>query len=323
MSLNRREALSLLAGGTLASAQQQPQVQDEVIKIDVDLVNVLCSVRDKKGAYIRDLVKEDFTLTEDGKQQDIRYFSRETDLPLTLGLLVDVSKSQENLIEVERRAAAAFFRSVLKKKDMAFLISFGSDAELLQDHTGSPQTLERALKELKLSVDPSGIYQGPIPTSSKPRGTIMYDAVMLAASEKLKGEVGRKALVLITDGMDFGSRTTREEAIASAQRADAIIYSIYYVDHSQYGGGFTIGGGSDGDLKRMSEATGGRVFHVDRKNTLEDIFAQLQEEMRSQYALSYAPTNPNKDGGFRKIEIKAKNKDHKVLARKGYFAEKS
>lgn len=314
MELRRRDLLALLAAGAAGQAQQE----EGVIKVDVDLVNIFCAVRDKKGAFIRNLEKDDFTLTEDGKKQDIRYFSRETDLPLTIGMLVDVSKSQENLIEVERRAAAAFFRSVLRQKDMAFLISFGSDAELLQDLTGSPQTLERALRGLRLSVDPSGIYQGPIPTSGKPRGTIMYDAVMLAATEKLKGEVGRKVIVLITDGVDFGSRTTREEAIAAAQRADAIIYSIYYVDRMHYGWG-----ASDHDIKRMSEETGGRVFTVDRKNTLEDIFQQLQEEMRSQYALGYAPSNPNRDGSFRKIEIRTRNKDLKVLARKGYFAPKS
>jgi VWFA-related protein len=288
MRFPRRDLLSLLAALAIDRARAQ---EEGVIKVDVDLVNILCAVRDKKGAFIRDLEKADFTLTEDGRKQEIRYFSRETDLPLTIGLLVDVSKSQENLIEVERRAAAAFFRSVLRPKDLAFLISFGSDAELLQDLTGSAQTLERALRSLRLSVDPSGIYQGPIPTSGKPRGTIMYDAVMLAATEKLRGEVGRKVIVLITDGMDFGSRTTREEAIAAAQRADAIIYSIYYVDRMQYGGW----GASDGDIK---------------------------DEMRSQYAIGYSPTNPNKDGGFRKIDIKTRNKDLKVLARKGYFAGK-
>ncbi|MCC6590066.1 MAG: VWA domain-containing protein [Bryobacterales bacterium] len=291
--------------------------EETTIKVDVDLVSVLASVRDKKGTFVKDLKKDDFTIIEDGKKQDLRYFSQESNLPMTIGLLVDVSKSQENLIEIEKRAGAQFFTSVLKNKDMAFLISFGSEAELLQDLTNSPRLLSKGLDGLRLNASVGGF--GPSPTGAKQRGTIMYDAVYLAANEKLKGEVGRKVIVLITDGMDFGSRVSREEAIAAAHKADAIIYSIYYVDPRAYG----WGGYSDGDLKRMSEETGGRVFRVDRRNTLEDIFQQIQEEMRSQYALGYASSNAKKDGSFRKIEIHTANKDLKVQARKGYYAGKS
>ena len=227
------------------------------------------------------------------------------------------------MLDFERRAASAFFRHVLQQKDMAFLIQFGADAELLQDLTNSPRLLEKGLNDLKLSVNVGAMHQGTIPSSSKPKGTIMYDAVQLAATEKLKGEVGRKAIVLLTDGMDFGSHYSREDAIAAAQRSDAIIYGIYYADNSAYGfGGFSVGGASDGDLKKMAEETGGRVFHVDRKNSLDDVFKDLQEEMRSQYSLGYSPTNQARDGGFRKIEIKTGNKDHRVQARKGYFAAK-
>lgn len=142
----------------------------------------------------------------------------------------------------------------------------------------------------------------------------MYDAIYLAADEKLKREVGRKVIVLITDGVDYGSRVSRTEAMAAAQKADAIIYSIYYADLRNYGGG------GEGDLRRMSEETGGRLFSVDRGNRLEDIFKQIQEEMRNQYSISYDSTNHTRDGGFRKIEIKTSNKDYKVQARKGYYA---
>ncbi|MEP7363409.1 MAG: VWA domain-containing protein [Acidobacteriota bacterium] len=325
MMWNRRQALSLLTGaasGVLARAQEP----DQTIKVDVSLVNLLCSVRDKRGGYIRNLNKEDFTITEDNKNQDIRYFARETNLPLTMGLLVDVSKSQERLLDIERRAASAFFRSMLKEKDMAFLIQFGADAELLQDLTNSARLLEKGLNDIRLSVNVGAMHQGTIPSSSRPKGTIMYDAVQLAATEKLKGEVGRKAIILLTDGMDFGSHFSREEAVAAAQRSDAIIYGIYYADNGAYGGfgggGISFGGASDGDLKKMAEETGGRVFHVDRKNTLDDVFKELQEEMRSQYALGYSPTNVVRDGGFRKIDIRTGNKDYKVQARKGYFADK-
>jgi VWFA-related protein len=302
---------------------QVPDDQAPVIKVDVDVVNVLCSVRDKHGAYIANLTKDDFTIFEDGKPQTVRYFNREKDLALTIGLLVDVSRSQENLIGVERQAATQFFASVLGKKDMAFLISFGAEAELLQDYTNSHRLLRDALDKLRVNAPVTGIQPGPVPTISKPRGTVLFDAVYLATTDRLKGEVGRKAVVLITDGVDQGSRLTLQDAMAAAQKADAVIYSIYYVDPSAYGGrgswGYTP---SDSDLKKMSEETGGRLFRAGRKTPLDDIFRQLQEELRNQYAIGYTPTNPEKDGKFRKIEIRVRDKDWKVQARKGYFAVK-
>jgi VWFA-related protein len=293
--------------------------QTDTIRVDVSVVNVLFSVRDKKGALIGDLKQEDFKVFDEGKEQTIKTFARESDLPLTLGLLVDVSGSQANLIEVEKHAAGEFFSKVLRPKDMAFLISFGPEAELLQDSTNSVRLLKDGLQGLKASSGVTGFHPGPVPTISKPRGTILYDAVYLAADEKLKHEVGRKALVLITDGVDMGSRQTLREAIDAAHRADTIIYSIYYVDRSAYGG---FGYGGDGDLKKMSEETGGRVFKVDRKNTLDEIFTQIQEEMRTQYAISYTPSDSDK-AGFREIEIKPLRKDLKVQARKGYFSKSS
>jgi VWFA-related protein len=293
--------------------------QDPVIKVDVSLVNVLCTVRGKNGGLIGNLEKKDFTLFEDGKQQEIKYFTRETDLPLTLGLLVDVSASQERLIEIERRAAQQFFSQVLHKKDEAFLISFGAEAELLQDSTGSLRLLQEGLNQLRLSVPVGGLHPGPVPTMQNQAGTILYDAVYLAANENLKNEVGRKAVVLITDGVDTGSKVSRDKSVEAAQRADAIIYSFFYQDAAAYGP-FGGGGGGEGELRRMSSETGGRVFHIDRKNTLEDGFRDLQEEMRSQYAIGYSSTNPRKDGTFRKLDIRVSNKDNKVQARKGYYA---
>ncbi len=297
----------------------QPQKEEEPmsIKVDVDVVNILCSVRDKKGALIGNLTKDDFTLFEDGKPQTIKYFARETDLPLTIGLLVDVSGSQARLIQEERQAAYQFFSQVLRKKDMAFLISFGPEAELLQDFTNSPRLLQSALDGLRVSSAVGGLHPGPVPTASQMRGTVLYDAVYLAASDRLQKEVGRKAIVLITDGMDFGSRLKKEAAIEAAQRADSIIYSIYYVDQAAYGG-FGMGA-SDSALRQMSEETGGRLFHVGRKNPLSEIFRQLQEEMRSQYAIGFTSSNEKKDGGFRKLEIRAQDKNLKVQARKGYY----
>jgi VWFA-related protein len=294
-----------------------------VIRVDVDVVNLYATVRDKRGALIPNLTAADFVVKEDGQEQKVAYFNRETDIPLTIGLLVDVSGSQVNLIDVEKRTASAFFSQVLRPKDMAFLMSFGSDVELMQDRTNSGRALERALNDLRVRSDPSGMMPGPVPTISKPRGTVMFDAVYLAADEILKQEVGRKTIILITDGVDMGSRVDIREALEAAQKADTIIYSIYYVDPSAYGGGRGYGyyAPSDGDLKRLSEETGGRLFKVSRKNTLEDIFQQLQEELRSQYALGYSPTNTVRDGSFRKVEVKTANKDYRVQARKGYFAD--
>jgi VWFA-related protein len=299
--------------------------QDEpTIKVDVNLVNVYCAVRNKSNGMVGNLEKKDFQVFEDGKEQEIKYFTRETDVPLTIGLLVDTSASQERLLDIEKRAAFQFFSKVLRQKDLAFLIQFGAEAELLQDDTNSPRLLQEGLNQLRLSVPVGGLHPGPVPTQQSQAGTILFDAVYLAANDKLRSEVGRKTMVLITDGVDTGSRISKDKAIEASQKADAIIYSIDYEDPSAYGGGWgtiRLGGGQgEGDLRRMSSETGGRVFKVDRKNSLDDIFRELQEEMRSQYSIGYVPTNPKKDGSFRKLDIRVSGKDFKVQARKGYYA---
>jgi len=316
-------------GGALLAQTATPQkakpVEDlPTIKVDVDVVSVLTSVRDKKGALIPSLNKEDFTVLEDGKVQPIKYFTRETDLPLTIGLLIDVSGSQRNLIEIEREAASQFFSQVLRKQDEAFLLSFGEEAELLQDYTNSVKLLTSAMRDLRVSSGVGGLGPGPVPTAGSPRGTVLYDAVYLAATEKMKSEVGRKVIVVITDGNDEGSRLKIEDAVMAAQKADAVIYSIEYYDASAYGGfGWAMGGGGgSGALHRMSDDTGGHVYKVDRKNTLDVVFKQLQDEMRSQYAIGYTPLNDAKDGTYRHLEIKLANKDLKAQARKGYYAVK-
>jgi VWFA-related protein len=306
---------TILTAGTLLLAQDQLPT----LKVDVDVVSILASVRDKKNALIPNLKQEDFTVLEDGKPQTIKYFAKETDLPLTIGLLVDVSRSQENLIDIERRAASQFFSQVLRKKDLAFLISFGEECELLQDFTGSQRLLTGGLGQLRVSGGAGGLHPGPVPTISQARGTVLFDAVFLAASDKLKGEIGRKVIVVITDGVDQGSRMSRSQAIEAAQKADAVIYSIDYEDPRYHG---MFGPSGDGDLRKMSDETGGRVYRVDRKNTLDQVFKELQEEMRSQYSIGYTPSNDVKDGAYRKLEIRTSNKDLKVQARKGYYAVK-
>lgn len=307
--------------------QQQQQQQNEdlgdSIKVNVDVVNILASVRDKKGTLMPHLEKQDFTILEDGKPQTIKYFTRETDLPLTIGLLVDTSASQQNLIGIEKNAASQFFSQVLRKKDEAFLMLFGEESELLQDYTNSVALLNDGLSRLHLSIPAGGLGPGPVPTMGQPRGTVLYDAIYLAANEKLTQEVGRKVIVVITDGVDEGSKLPLDEAVAAAQKADAVIYSIEYVDHAFYGfmGGF--GGSGDGALHRLSDPTGGHVYRVDRSHPLDEVFRELQEEMRTQYAIGYTPTNDKKDGSYRKLDVKLSGKDYKdykVAARKGYYA---
>ncbi len=321
--------VALFALASLLPGQTPPQKAAEdvptSISVDVNLVNILASVRDKRGGLVGGLSKDDFEIYEDGKKQEIKYFARETDVPLTIGLLVDVSGSQRNLIEIERAAASQFFNQVLRKKDMAFLISFGTESELLQDLTNSQRALLEGLHRLRENSGVGGIHPGPVPTAGQPRGTVLYDAVYLAATDRLKAEVGRKAIVIITDGDDQGSRLSKEKAIESAQKADAVIYSIYYVDRSFYGGGRgTImlgGGGGEGVLKRMSDETGGSVGKVDRGRSLQQIFDQIQQEMRSQYSIGY-PSQNKPDGSYHKIEVKPRDKTLKVQARRGYYATK-
>ncbi|MGA8594081.1 MAG: VWA domain-containing protein [Bryobacteraceae bacterium] len=342
--MTRREYGMLLAallgrGMSLGRAQPPPESDQDssspstVIRVDVDLVNILFTVRKKKGgALVPNLAKDDFNLYEDGKEQTISRFTRESDLPLTLGLLVDVSASQVNLIEIERQAASAFFADVIRPKDEAFLIAFGRDTELLQDLTGSPRALKAALRELRGDVTggPGGGPRGPVATTpgtvpdmGPPKGTLLFDAVYLAANEKLKAEVGRKAVILITDGEDQGSYYKRDQAIEAAQRADTIIYSIYYVDRAFYwSAGMGVGGG-ESDLRKMSDQTGGRVFVVDKNHTLQDVFKEIQDEMRNQYVIAYKPNNPVRDGKFRKIDIRVRDKDDLVQARKGYYATRN
>jgi VWFA-related protein len=301
-----------------------PIEEGQTIKIDVDLVNIFFTVRERSGSYIASLSKDDFEIFENGKKQEVKFFSRESDLPLTIGLLVDVSKSQESLIEVEREASYRFFSQVLREKDLAFIISFGTDSDLLQDLTGSLPLLQKGLKALRLSAAPSGgvVTPSPVPIPGGGRGTVLYEALWLAAKERLQAEVGRKAVILITDGVDVGSRTKPSEALEAAQRADAIIYTILYED-PRYTDPFYGGQSGEGAMRKLSEETGGRLFRVSRKDTLNDIYDQIQKELRSQYTIGYTSTNGSGDNTFRKLEIRTKSKDFRVQARKGYYSSPS
>lgn len=312
--------LSASAAAQTPPAAPPPDDDAPIIRVDVELVNIFFSARERKGNYVRGLEAADFEVFEDGKRQEIKFFARETDLPLTIGLLVDVSRSQERLIETEKRASERFFERVLRPKDMAFLISFGPDTDLLQDYTNSPGLLRRGLDQLRVTGGVGGVYTpSTVPVPGGGRGTVLYEAVWLAAKEKLRREVGRKAIILITDGVDVGSRIKIGEAIEEAQRSDAIIYAVLFED-PRYTSAMFGGASGEGAMKRMAEETGGRMFRVDRRQTLEEIYDQIAEEMRTQYALGYTSTNPAKDGSFRRVEIRPKDRNIRIQARKGYYA---
>jgi VWFA-related protein len=240
---------------TTISAQQQQQkveLDDQPIKVDVDVVNLFCSVRNQVERPDRQSEEGRLRSLRGRQASDHQILFAGNRSALTIGLLVDVSGSQRNLIEIERQASTTFFSSVLKKKDVAFLISFGADVELLQDITGTPRLLQQGLGRLQLNTGYSGPTGGIAPSINRPRGTLLYDAVYLAAGDMLAKEAGRKVIVLITDGEDQGSRETEKQAIEAAQKADAIIYSILYVDRQFYGRG-GMGYSGEGTLKKMSE----------------------------------------------------------------------
>ncbi len=296
---------------------QQSESETPTIRVDVNVVNVLCSVRDRDGRLVADLDKSDFEIKEDGKPQSILYFARETQLPLTIGLLVDSSVSQQSLIAEEQSAADLFFRQVLTERDAAFLITFDSRVELLADVTGSAGRLRSALERIRVHGG-APIPQGPFPRIPT-GGTHLYDAVFLASEDVLAREAGRKAIILISDGQDQGSRLSRDAAIETAQKTDAIIYGILFVDRRFYGFDSPRYSG-ESTMKRMAEQTGGRVFKASNENELSMAFRQISEELRSQYSLGYSPTNARRDGSFRKIDLRAKPRGLKVQARRGYYA---
>ena len=311
-----------------ANAQPQGQSDDTTttLKVNVEVVQLFFNVKDKHGALIPNLNKENFDILEDGQPQTIKYFKAESDLPLTLGILIDSSGSQQRVLEMEKEVGGSFLENILRSKDEAFVISFDVDINLLQDFTNSVSRLRHALNEAKINTGgvscsggPIG-PQGPIPCSSTgPRGTALYDAVYLASHDELSHEVGRKAMILLTDGEDQGSRLKIKDAIEAAQKADAICYVLLIADRGFYG----FGGGYSGDydMKKLTLETGGRMIEVGNKvDKLRKAFEDIAAELRSQYNLGYTPTNTNRDGSFRKVEIKPKQGDYKIQARSGYYA---
>lgn len=302
----------------LTAQEVPPPAPSGTFRVEVDVVNVYCTVKDKKGRLIPDLEAEDFEVREDGKPQTLKYFVRETDRPLTLILAVDTSGSQRQVLAVEKSVAGQFLEQILRPSDLAALVTFDVNVDLLQDFTQTSDWLEEALQRAQIN---SPIPLGPIERSG-PMGTRLYDAVYLAAKEKLAPEAGRKAIILVSDGVDLGSQVKEDKALEAAQRANVMIYAIGISDPSAYGFSGQSGRGR-GALKKLAEETGGRAIFPSKLEELGEAFDQIAKELRSQYSLGYTPTNRARDGKFRKIEIKAKPKGLKVQARRGYYAPRS
>ena len=299
-----------LCGARFAWGQDQPTFSTEL-----KVVNVLATVRNKTGAVIGGLGQDDFSLSEDGRPQTIRYFAHETDLPLTLGLLVDTSGSQVKVLDQERGASLRFLDRVFREnKDHVFIMQFDTGIQVRQPLTASIRKLDDAMAYVEGETMRQIRMQGG-------GGTLLYDAVARASTEIMKKQTGRKALIVLSDGVDFGSEDTLEDAVEAAQRADTLIYSILYSDPGAYG---IFGGDHDGKrvLQRMSDDSGGSYFEVSKKQTLENMFDILEEELRNQYSLGYVSDKPVTLSEFRSIQLTAKQKSLQVQARRRYWAQR-
>lgn len=311
--MTRRRALqatAALCAGGLAHSQDQP-----VFSTDVKVVNVLATVRNKTGSLIGNLEKPDFSLAEDGRPQTIRYFLRETDLPLTLGLMVDTSGSQVKVLDQERGASLRFLDHVFREgKDRVFIMQFDTSVQIKQPLTSSIRQLDDAMAYVDSETRRQLQMQGG-------GGTLLYDAVVRASDEIMKKQTGRKALIVLSDGVDFGSESSLGDSIEAAQRADTLIYSILYSDPDAYG---MFGGGHDGKrvLQNMSEDSGGSFFEVSKKQTVDAMFGIIEEELRNQYSIGYVSDKPVTLSEFRKIQLTANRKGLIVQARKRYWAER-
>ena len=293
----------------------EPNDPLQTLKIGTNLVNLYFSVRDKSG-FITNLKKEDCDVYENKEQQTIKNFTQEKKLPLTIGILLDTSGSQTNVLPLEQQSGTEFLKDVLKPKDEAFLISFDINVDLLADYTNSPRELQRAMDKARINT---GAGTGSVTGNSTPKGTLLYDAVYLAANEKLRAEAGRKVLILLTDGGDQGSQETLKTATEVAQKANAIIYVILIADREAYAQMGAIYTGSR-DMEQLAHDTGGRVINVGNNGRkLQEAFDQIQDELRTQYLLSYTPKNTEFDGKFRTLNLDC-GKGYKVQTRKGYYA---
>ncbi len=308
-----------------APAQAPEEESVATFKLQVNLVDVFFTVKAKDGTLVPHLTKSDCTITEDKAPQTLKSFVAETQQPITLGILLDTSGSQQNVLPLEQEVGGQFLQRVLRQKDEAFLLSFDVNVDLMQDFTNSARLLSRAMNKAEINTAGGngaagipGAGGGTVPTMGTPKGTVLYDAVYLASNEKLNQENGRKAMILLTDGEDEGSDHKIQEAIAAAQKANVLVYVILIADRGFYGG-FGYSGYSA--MSKLTSETGGRLIDVGNNGKkLEAAFQQIEDELRTEYVASYTPTNTRLDGSFRKLGVECRGDGLKVQVRKGYYA---
>jgi VWFA-related protein len=293
------------SAASLLLARARAAGQDPTFSLDVGVVNVLATIRTKKGEIVNDLAKDDFTLLENGRPQTIRYFARDSDLPLTIGLLVDTSMSQLRVLPAERAASLRFLDQVLREnKDKVFVSQFDITVQMRQPLTSSRSDLSTSLSYVdtptrrQLQSDPW-------------RGTLLYDAVVQASEDVMRKQTGRKALILLTDGVDYGSEAEIPQAIEAAHRADTLIYSILFSDE---------GGDGKSVLTRLAKETGGDFYEVSKRQTIDHIFDMLQEDLRSQYSLGFVSDHPTEVSEFRRLQLTVKRPNLVVQSRDRYWA---
>jgi VWFA-related protein len=317
----------VMSSGQNQKDDQAPESEQsvETLKVNVGVVQLFFNVKDKRGALIPTLAKTDFQILEDTKPQTIKYFTAESNLPLTLGILIDSSGSQQRVLEMEKEVGGNFLSQILSPKDLAFVLDFDVNVNLVQDFTNNTRLLKVALNSVVINTGGGGgsipgMGGGPVPQANGPRGTLLYDAVYLASHDELAQQVGRKAMILLTDGEDQGSQLRIKDAVEAAQKSDSIVYVLLCADRGFYGfGGYS----GEGEMKKLTQETGGRVIEVGNKtDKLRDAFEQIANELRSQYNIGYVSTNTARDGSFRKVEIRANSKEYKIQTRSGYYASK-
>ena len=296
-----------------AEPKEIPQVTGTT-KINGNLVRLYVTVRDKHNAVVTNLQKEDFKVYEDGVEQKIAFFSKDMTDPITLAMMVDTSGSEYNMLNSEKATASRFLRDILKKDDLASVLSFDSNVNLLADFTDSQDILQSAIDKATINVP---VAMGP--TSLNLPGTVLYDAIVQVCTGQLPSEAGRKALIITTDAEDEGSTNSLKNAVEAAQHANAVIHMLLIVDR---GGFFARGALYSGSMvaREMAEQTGGRVISIRSDNDLDKAFDEISEELRSQYIVAYYPANAAANGTYRKIKVETAQPGLKVLTREGYYA---
>ncbi|MES2220135.1 MAG: VWA domain-containing protein [Acidobacteriota bacterium] len=312
------------APGKEAPAQSSPEAATPTniptVHVSVNLVDLFFVVHDKSGKLVPNLTRNDCSIFEDDKPQKLKSFTPQTDLPLSIGILLDTSVSQQRVLPDEQKAASAFLQRILRPTDEAFLISFDVTVDLLADWTRNPDDLKRALGAAKINSSSGNYANGTLPSITRPKGTLLYDAVYLGSNDKLRQESGRKAMVLLTDGQDEGSDEKLQSAIEAAQKADAVVYVLLISDQEFYG---TLDFSSDSAMRKLVEATGGEVFPIGKNGKkLPDAFNTIESQLRTEYQATYTPTNAVQDGSYRHIRLVCRQNGQtlKVQARQGYYS---